>query len=400
LPVAAIRARADDPAAARGEDRVENDEPRRTTMTTSRTAQSTPLDTVPVERIMHLGFVGCPFETPLVNVARLMAQHRVHAIVGFGDVTEGDTQLWGLVSDIDVVAALAAGGGATTAGEIAASEVVTIAADDPVRRAVELMNDHQIAHVLVVDPGSDRPLGVVSTLDIAALVGDVEAEAPHAGSHVAELMTTPAVTVAPDLPLKDVAALLVEHGISGVPVVDAGRVVGVVSEADVIAREPEGLHAGLLARLGHGAGADDAATVARTAGDAMTSPALTIAPWRSAAAAAALMTTHGVKRLPVVRDEELVGIVTRADLVRAFVRPDGEIRREIEEDVLRRAFWLEPGPVTVGVERGEVTLTGEIPIELEAGILARAVARVPGVVSVRTDLRPGSARPVRRVDAG
>jgi len=150
-------------------------------MTTSTTVPSTPLDTIPVERVMHVGFVGCALETPLVNVARLMAQHRVHAIVGFGDVTEGDTQLWGLVSDIDVVAALAAGGAATTAGEIAASEVVRIAPHDSVRRAVELMNDHQIAHVLVVDPRSDRPVGVVSTLDIAARVGEVEPDAPRAG---------------------------------------------------------------------------------------------------------------------------------------------------------------------------------------------------------------------------
>jgi CBS domain-containing protein len=139
-------------------------------MTSTRTIPSTPLDTVTVEQVMHVGFIGCPLETPLVNVARLRAEHGVHAIVGFGDVTEDDTQLWGLVSDIDVVAALAAGGSAMTAGEIAASEVVTIGAHDPVRRAVELMNDHQIAHLLVVDPGSDRPVGVVSTLDIAALV--------------------------------------------------------------------------------------------------------------------------------------------------------------------------------------------------------------------------------------
>ena len=371
-------------------------------MTTSRTVPSTPLDTIPVERVMHVGFVGCSLETPLVTVARLMAEHRVHAIVGFGDATEGDTQLWGLVSDIDVVAALAAGGGATTAGEIAASEVVTIGPHDPVRRAVELMNDHQIAHVLVVDPGSERPLGVVSTLDVAALVGEVEPDAPRSGSHVGDLMTTPAVTVAPDLPLKDVAALLIEHGISGLPVVDDGRVVGVVSEADVIAREhAEAQHARLLARLGYGALADDATSISRTAGEAMTSPAITIAPWRSATAAATLMTEHGVKRLPVVRDGELVGIVTRADLVRAFVRADDEIRREIEDEVLRRAFWLDPGRVTVSVERGEVTLSGEIPTELESGILPRTVMRVPGVVSVRAELRPdpGSARPMRRLDA-
>lgn len=129
-------------------------------------------ETVPVSEVMHPGFVSCALEVPLTTVARLMAQHRVHCIVGFGDVTEDDTSVWSVISDRDVVAALTAGG-PLTAGAIAATEVVTVAPDDTLRRASQLMRDHDVSHVLVVDRGSDRPVGILSTLDIAAFLGGV-----------------------------------------------------------------------------------------------------------------------------------------------------------------------------------------------------------------------------------
>jgi CBS domain-containing protein len=131
---------------------------------------------------------------------------------------------------------------------------------------------------------------------------------------------------------------------------------------------------------------ESAKEAARTAGEAMTAPALTIAPERPAAAAARLMLDHGVHRLPVVRDGVLVGIVTRADLVRAFSRSDEEIAREIRNDVLRRALWVEPGSVDVTVDRGEVVLAGEIEARSDAAVLRKLVQRVPGVVSVRSSV--------------
>lgn len=143
-------------------------------MATATTFRTTATATVAVSEVMHPGFVGCAFETPVTTVARLMAEHRVHCIVGFGDVTEDDTALWGVVSDIDVVAALANGNAPLTAGEIAATEVVTVTPFDSIRHAAELMRDHGVSHVLVADPHSDRPLGVLSTLDIAAFLGGVE----------------------------------------------------------------------------------------------------------------------------------------------------------------------------------------------------------------------------------
>lgn len=144
-------------------------------MTTATDIRTTATAIVAVSEVMHPGFVGCSFETPLTSVARLMAQHRVHCIVGFGDVSEDDTSVWGVVSDIDVVSALAAGGDRQlTAGEIAATEVVTVTPFDSIRHAAQLMRDHGVSHLLVANPRQDRPLGVLSTLDIAAFLGGVE----------------------------------------------------------------------------------------------------------------------------------------------------------------------------------------------------------------------------------
>jgi CBS domain-containing protein len=127
------------------------------------------LEAVSVGEVMQAGVISCPVETPLLSVASLMSEHRVHCIVGVGDATEDDTAVWGVVTDTDVVAALARGGVSASAGDVATSEVVTIGRSEPVWRAAELMRDHEVSHVLVVDAHSDRPLGIVSTLDVMAL---------------------------------------------------------------------------------------------------------------------------------------------------------------------------------------------------------------------------------------
>jgi CBS domain-containing protein len=207
--------------------------------------------------------------------------------------------------------------------------------------------------------------------------------------NVRDLMTSEVLTVSPETRLKDVGAILAEHGISGLPVCDGeGRVLGVVSEGDILFKEQGPRERrGALAWLVDGSRYQDTAkTSARTAGEAMTSPALTITPERPAAAAARIMLDHGVKRLPVVRDGVLVGIVTRADLVRAFTRTDETILAEIREDVLRRALWLEPDSVEVTVEYGEVDLAGEIEAKSDAEVLKKLVQRIPGVVAVHSNV--------------
>jgi CBS domain-containing protein len=204
-------------------------------------------------------------------------------------------------------------------------------------------------------------------------------------------MTRDVATVAPETSLKDVARELVARGISGVPVVDAdGRVVGVVSEADVLVKErraPEE-NGGALARFVHRPDPDARSKLdARLAGEAMTSPAITIEPFWTIPSAAQIMLDRSINRLPVVHNGRLVGIVTRADLVRAFARSDDEIAREIREQVtLQEALWLEDGKIDVVVQAGETTLTGSVRRRADAEVLPQIVAKVPGVVTVHSNI--------------
>jgi CBS domain-containing protein len=206
---------------------------------------------------------------------------------------------------------------------------------------------------------------------------------------VQDLMVREVVTVAPETSLKDVATILSERGISGLPVVDStGAVVGVVSEADILMKEqtpPE--KRGLLGRLLHPEDSEVAGKLeARTAGEAMSSPAVTVSAGASVAEAATLMMANDVNRLPVVEDGRLAGIVTRHDLVRAFTRDDAEIAREIREDVILRRFWIAPETVAVQVDRGVVKLSGEVEKQSVAELLASYVEHLPGVVSVESSL--------------
>lgn len=206
--------------------------------------------------------------------------------------------------------------------------------------------------------------------------------------NVREAMTTDVIAVEPETPLKKVAELLVEHGISGLPVLDAGGVVlGVVSEADFLAKAPAPTRSRVLAWLLDDADSWRDKLTARTAGEAMTAPAITIGPEQDIAEAARLMSRHGVNRLPVVDDEgRLVGIVTRADLVRTFTRPDEEIERSLER-LARDTLWISDEGLSIEVSQGEVQLSGELERRSDAELLVRFAKREPGVVAVSSALR-------------
>jgi len=215
---------------------------------------------------------------------------------------------------------------------------------------------------------------------------------------VCDLMTSEVVTVTPTTSLRDAAVLLTEKGISGMPVVnDANEVVGVLSEADIVVKA-----GGEVARnrlLGWLLEADfglEDKIRAETVGDAMTAPPVDISPKRPVHEAARLMVSENVNRLPVVERGKLVGIVTRADIVRAFTRSDAELVDEIRGDILRRTFWLEPGSVAVDVVDGHVTLRGEVETEADQELLPHFVARVPGVISVDADLSSRSKVSIAR----
>lgn len=207
---------------------------------------------------------------------------------------------------------------------------------------------------------------------------------------VKQLMTENVVSVTPELPLKEVADVLLLNQITGVPVCDAaGHILGVVSETDILWKElglPEERRRGfgLALDLAYG---DSQRGAARTAAEAMTAPAITVSPTASVSSAAKLMVQNDVNRLPVVEDGRLVGIVTRADLVRAFTRNDAEIKDEIRDDVLLETLWIDPAAVSISVTDGQVELAGEVENRTTAELVEAYVRRVPGVVGVDSLLR-------------
>lgn len=120
---------------------------------------------------MSHGVISCSPETPLRVVARMMATHGVHAIFVFEYAKEDEApQLWAVVSDLDLVAATRLDLDTLTAGATAVTPLVSVAADCSIGEAGSLMAQYGIAHLAVTDPGSHRPIGVISTLDIARAI--------------------------------------------------------------------------------------------------------------------------------------------------------------------------------------------------------------------------------------
>jgi CBS domain-containing protein len=210
---------------------------------------------------------------------------------------------------------------------------------------------------------------------------------------VQDVMTRSVISVRPDTPLREVARLLDEHRISGVLVVDEqGALLGVVSEADFLVEAQGGaaVHRSPIARLFGRTG--DPGTpgerhFASTAGELMTSPVITVGPAELIAEAAAVMTRERINRLPVVEDGQLVGIVTRADLVRSYVRTDEQLAETIREDVLVRTLWLDPKAFEVTVAGGIATIRGSVDRRSSAEMIARTAVLVPGVRDVVAEVR-------------
>jgi CBS domain-containing protein len=221
-----------------------------------------------------------------------------------------------------------------------------------------------------------------------------------------KVMTREVVRVRPEATFKEVAALLAEHRISGMPVVDAdGKVVGVVSESDLMARQAEqgadwlrvvrpGRRRPSLRRTRRAAAAKARAVAA---GQLMSKPAVTVRPDDTVTEAARSMAGHGVERLPVVdADGRLVGIVTRSDLLGVFLRSDAQIRADVVDEVLVRGMWIAPNTIEVTVHQGVVTLTGQLEQPAEVEVLRWMTGQVDGVVAVvdqltwrHDDRRPG-----------
>ena len=201
---------------------------------------------------------------------------------------------------------------------------------------------------------------------------------------VRDVMSRDVISVPRDMHLKELAALLTEHQISGVPVTDAdGKVVGVVSEADVLMKQvgrPISRRRPLEWIFGESHDAEEMRRrVASTVGEAMSQPAVTVDAGRPLREAAALMVDSKVNRLPVLEDGKLVGILTRADLVRAYLHRDDEALRAVREDVFRKTMWLEPERYEIEIHEGRLTMAGKVDRKSTADILERLAGLVEGV---------------------
>jgi CBS-domain-containing membrane protein len=202
---------------------------------------------------------------------------------------------------------------------------------------------------------------------------------------VADVMTRDVVVVGPDDDFKSCAKLLRVHDISALPVVDStGKLVGIVSESDLLARERvRGTRRGSL-RLRTG---EDAAAEGRTAGEMMTSPVISIGASASLPEAARLMYREAVKRLPVTDAEGVViGVVSRADLLKTFTRSDESIHRDISDDIIKKALFIDPRSVQVIVTNGHVRLIGQLETKSLCGLLEKMVQRVEGTVGLTSEL--------------
>ncbi|MFJ9811051.1 CBS domain-containing protein [Streptomyces sp. NPDC101158] len=208
---------------------------------------------------------------------------------------------------------------------------------------------------------------------------------------VADVMTKKVVAVQPDAEFKEIVTAMDRWRVTAVPVVAGeGRVVGVVSEADLLLKEEFHDHRlGLVEQLRRLDATAKAGS--RRAKDLMTSPAVTVAPDATLPQAARLMAARHVKRLPVVdADGVIQGVVSRSDLLKVFLRPDEDLAAEVRHDVVDHLFPLSRDRVDVQVSAGVVTLRGEVRDRALVPVAARLARAVEGVVDVRCELGAGT----------
>lgn len=204
---------------------------------------------------------------------------------------------------------------------------------------------------------------------------------------VSDVMTRDVATVGPDAAFKDVVRLLHDRKVSALPVVDGGRrVLGIVSEADLLPkqefRDSDPDRYTQLRRL-----SDLAKAGSVSAGELMTSPAVTVRADATLAQAARTMARARVKRLPVVGDtDRLEGVVSRADLLKVFLRDDEEIAQEVRREVVACLFPPPASAVRVSVTKGVVLLGGRVRDTSLVPVAARLARAVEGVVDVRFEL--------------
>ncbi len=216
---------------------------------------------------------------------------------------------------------------------------------------------------------------------------------------VGDVMSTEIKTIGADAPLKEAATVMVKSGVSGLPVIDDDRkVIGIITEADFVTAEANRSWGRQRRRLLASFLGDTTPPIAKSVSDVMTSDPHTIDSASSVTEAARLMTDLRVKRLPVVfPDGTLCGIISRADVMGVFARPDEDLAEEILTGVAIGVLQLSPGEVTVNVSDGVAELSGHVPTRTDGRMLTELASRVEGVVAVEStvtwthdDSDPGS----------
>lgn len=209
-------------------------------------------------------------------------------------------------------------------------------------------------------------------------------------SIVKDVMTTRVVWVKKSASFREMVCALRDNRVSAFPVLDdEGKVIGVVSEADMLTKEAlggdhDGLPGMVTGLLHH---KDLVKARGITAGDLMTAPPVTVGPEDTVGHAARLMYTRKVKRLPVVDvDGHLAGIVSRADVLAVFDRPDEDIRREVNAEILFDQVLGDPNRLSVAVKDGVVTLAGTPETEGIGREIVDQTRHIQGVVAVRDRL--------------
>ncbi|MFE0700641.1 CBS domain-containing protein [Streptomyces sp. NPDC058872] len=184
---------------------------------------------------------------------------------------------------------------------------------------------------------------------------------------VDDVMTHAVVSARLDAPVKEIVRSMRRWGVSAVPVLSAeGRVVGVVSEADVLGKLP---------------GGDPDGAGAVTAGGLMSAPAVTVPRGATLAGAARLMGRGRLKRLPVVdEDGRPVGVVSRGDLLKVYLRSDADLAEDVRHELLAHLLPWGDAALVVRVVDGSVTLAGRLPQSVPAELALRLTRTVPGVV--------------------
>ena len=203
-----------------------------------------------------------------------------------------------------------------------------------------------------------------------------------------ELMSTPVVTVYPEASLKDLAELMVGHNVSGMPVVDrAGALVGVVSESDFMEKiegtMEEETETGLPRLLTIVARVMDGTRKvgARSVADLMTTRVISAGPEVSVQDLVHLMITYDINRIPIVETGRLVGIVSRADILRTLVRPDAAITTDLRWRIAHE-LWINPEGLEITTRNGVVTIAGTVDTHADAELVRRWALKTEGVVGI------------------